>query len=133
MIRPMVWSSALATYELVFGSHMEGKGDLPKYRHSRPLVPGRGNLVVHRYVPLHVTHYEVSISSPFQNMVEMWAGGEGGDREEGLENVKRRWRRGRRDTYSNKSPTAIDKNSNPLYFLLPISSGSLLISTPNRK
>jgi hypothetical protein len=71
MIRPMVWSSALATYELVFGSHMEGKGDLPKYRHSRPLVPGRGNWGVRRSVPLHVIHCEVS-SSLFSGLHAMY-------------------------------------------------------------
>jgi hypothetical protein len=66
-------------------------------------------------------------------MVEMWAGGGGGEEEEEQVEEKRRWKCGRQEAYSNKSPTAMDKNSNPLYLLLPISSGSLLISTPNRK
>jgi hypothetical protein len=56
-----------------------------------------------------------------------------------VERGERNRRKGREDgserqeAYSNKSPTAMDKNSNPLYLLLPISSGLLPISTPLRK
>jgi hypothetical protein len=60
---------------------MEGNGNLPKYHHSQLLVRGRGNLVVHRYVLLHVIRWEVSFSSSSQDMEEEWAGRDGGERE----------------------------------------------------
>jgi len=37
--------------------------NVPKYHHSRLPVPGRGNLVVRRYVPPHGVRYGVSLLS----------------------------------------------------------------------
>jgi hypothetical protein len=67
------------TYSLVFcprdliisfGSLVKGNCNLPKYHRSQLLVPDRGNLVVHRYVPLHGVRYQVSLSSSTENVYQ---------------------------------------------------------------
>jgi hypothetical protein len=89
MIRPIVWSSALATYELAFDI-LWREIYLPEYHHFRLLVRGRGNWVVRRYVLLHVIRCEVSFPSPLRDIEEVWTGGRCGETEMELEQEKRR-------------------------------------------